>query len=225
VGDHNPSVTAHAAIPKALDINGRACGCDVATTWLPTESLEGGPEPRLRGFDGLWCVPASPYNSMQGALWAIQFARESKLPFLGTCGGFQHAVLEFARNVLGHAEAAHAEVDPGAAMPLIAPLSCALVETEGEIHFAQQTRIAAIYGAEPATETYHCSFGLDFRFASLFGGSAMVISAVDAAGEPRAVELNGHPFFVGTAFQPERSALRGLAHPLISAFVAAANPG
>jgi CTP synthase (UTP-ammonia lyase) len=50
------------------------------------------------------------------------------------------------------------------------------------------------------------------------------MAARDAAGEVRAVELDGHPFFVGTLFQPERSALRGQVHPLLTAFVAATSP-
>ncbi len=51
----------------------------------------------------------------------------------------------------------------------------------------------------------------------------MSVSAFDADGDPRAVEIPSHPFFIGVAFQPERSALNGKRHPLISAFVAAAN--
>jgi len=69
---------------------------------------------RAAGFDGFWCVPASPYRDIDGALRAIRFAREQRRPFLGTCGGFQHAVLEYARNVLGWADAEHGELAPNA---------------------------------------------------------------------------------------------------------------
>ena len=62
----------------------------------------------------MWCVPGSPYHSAEGALAAIRFAREKRRVFLGTCGGFQHALIEFARNVLGVSQAEHAETAPTA---------------------------------------------------------------------------------------------------------------
>jgi CTP synthase len=158
---------------------------------------------------------------MEGALGAIRFARETGLPFLGTCGGYQHAILEYARNVMGYHDAANAEVDPATTMPLIAPLACALVEKNGTILFLPRTRIRAIYGSESAEEPYHCSYGFNPRYAALFDKSEMVVSGMDAGREPRSIELSTHPFFLGTAFQPERSALNGETHPLITEFVRA----
>lgn len=66
-------------------------------------------------------------SALEGALIAIRYARENSIPFLGTCGGFQHAILEYARNVLGWSDAAHAETDTTGRM-VIAPLTCSLVE-------------------------------------------------------------------------------------------------
>ena len=57
---------------------------------------------------------------------------------------------------------------------------------------------------------------------SLFAESAMSFVGHDAEGEPRVLEIAEHPFFIGTAFQPERSALKGKQHALIAAFLAAA---
>jgi CTP synthase len=124
--------------------------------------------------------------------------------------------------VLGYHHAANAEVDPAAAMPLIAPLACALVEKNGDIFFLPGTRIRAIYGSEKTEERYHCSYGFNPRYAALFDKSEMVVSGVDAGREPRAIELSTHRFFIGTAFQPERSALNGETHPLVLEFVRAA---
>lgn len=79
----------------------------------------------MREYDAFWCAPGSPYRSLTGALDAIRFAREERVPFIGTCGGFQHAVIEYARNVLGFADARHAEYDPYASSDLfISALSC-----------------------------------------------------------------------------------------------------
>jgi CTP synthase (UTP-ammonia lyase) len=110
----------------------------------------------------------------------------------------------------------------GAAMPLIARLSCSLVEQRGKVTFAGGSRLRTIYGADHAEEGYHCNYGLNPEYELLFRGTALQVAARDEAGEVRAVELSGHPFFIATLFQPERAALRGMEHPLITAFVEAA---
>jgi CTP synthase (UTP-ammonia lyase) len=222
VGDHDAAVTAHRAIPRALALASQHLGRALEPTWVHTATLTGDVPSRLCDFDGLWCVPASPYANTEGALAAIRFARESGRPYLGTCGGFQHALLEYARNVLGRAEAEHAELAPDADLLLIAPLSCSLVERSGQIVFAEGSRLRAVYGTGAAQEQYHCNYGLNPRCEALFEGSPLRVSGRDDAGEVRAVELEGHPFFLATLYQPERSALRGVAHPLVTAFATAA---
>ena len=178
---------------------------------MPTERLTDASQ--LAAFGGLWCVLASPYRSMDGALRGIRFARERQVPFLGTCGGFQHAVIEYARNVLGWADAEHAETAPGAARAVIAPLACSLVEATAGVRL--------VAGVDEASEGYHCSYGLNPGFEAALTRGPLRVSARDAAGEVRAVELDGHPFFVATLFQPERAALRGEVPPAVAAFVGA----
>jgi CTP synthase (UTP-ammonia lyase) len=222
IGDFDPSVPAHQAIPLALQHAAAEVGHGVFSTWVATDTIDPAhPERQLAEFAGLWCVPASPYASAAGALAAIRFARETGRPFLGTCGGFQHALLEFARNVLGRPEAAHAEDDPGAAMPLIAPLACSLVEKAATIRLLPGTRLRELYEAAEAREQYRCRYGLNPAYEHWLAGTPLRVSARDEAGEVRAVELDGHPFFVATLFQPERAALHGEGHPLVNAFVAA----
>jgi len=87
----------------------------------------------LEAFAGFWCVPGSPYRDMDGALRTIRFARETRCPFLGTCGGFQHAVIEYARSVLGLTDADHMESNPDAELPLIIALACRLAPTTGRL--------------------------------------------------------------------------------------------
>jgi CTP synthase (UTP-ammonia lyase) len=115
----------HRAIPLAVQRAADEASMHVECRWVPTEQLTS--VERVDSFHGLWCVPASPYKSMSGALLAIRYARENDVPFIGTCGGFQHAVIEYARNVLGWADAARAETDPHTAQQVIAPLSCGLL--------------------------------------------------------------------------------------------------
>lgn len=159
---------------------------------------------------------------MAGALTAIRFARENRRPFLGTCGGFQHAVVEFARNVLGWADADHAESNPGSARAVVAPLSCSLVGREGEVFIEPDSRLADAYGRATAIERYHCNYGLDGTYRKALEAAGLRVTATDAQRDVRAVELPDHPFFVATLFQPELSSPPGAPHPLAVALVRAA---
>ena len=123
VGDYRPEALAHQAIPKALALAGASLNCECEGSWVATDQIESDPLDRLSIFQGIWCVPATPYRSMSGALNAIRIARELPRPFLGTCGGFQHVVIEYARHVLGMTEADHAESNPAAHLAIISPLA------------------------------------------------------------------------------------------------------
>jgi CTP synthase (UTP-ammonia lyase) len=219
VGDRNDSVPAHRAIPRALELAGEHMRQALEWEWVPTEQISG-PE-SLQKFDGLWCVPASPYRNMDGALCAIRWARERQRPFLGTCGGFQHAIVEYARSVLGWADAEHAETSPEAARPVITLLACALVETTDTIRFEPGSRLANAYGRLEVVEAYRCRFGLNPAFESALLNGPLRATAHDGDGEVRGIELDGHPFFVATLFQPERQALEGKIPSLALAFIKA----
>lgn len=219
IGDFSEDVVAHRAIPRAIDLAARASEIQVSSTWVPTDSIASDAD--LSAFDAFWCVPASPYRSTTGALRAIRFARESGSPFLGTCGGFQHAVLEYAQSVLGWARAGHAEMAPDAEILVITPLECTLVEVSGAVRFRPGSRLQLAYGGLEAVEGYHCRYGLNPAIRHALTSGPLRIAAEDAAGDVRAVELDGHPFFVATLFQPERAALRNEVSPIVRAFVEA----
>jgi CTP synthase len=225
VGDYNPSVTAHQAIPLAVELAARHHGVPVHGEWVHTSKIEAqlaDVEKMFAAFDAIWCVPASPYANTDGALMTIRVAREGKIPFLGTCAGFQHAVIEYARNVLGWATADHAENNPHAEVALIAPLSCSLVEKTDEIRLAADSLIGRSYGTLRIVEGYHCNYGLDRAYAERLFSNRLRATGWDENGEVRALEIAGHPFFVGTLFQPERRALKGELPPLVRDFVGAA---
>lgn len=218
IGDHDSQVTAHRAIPLALALAAKDLGLAIEPVWLATDQIH---TFDLSRFDGFWCVPASPYRSEDGALTAIAFARREGRPFLGTCGGFQHALLEYARNVLGWQGVGHAESDPDSAIPLVQRLSCSLVEVQAAINLLTGTRLRDCYGAERIEEGYHCNYGLDERYRQKLESGGLCFSGFDDAGEVRAFELSDHPFFVATLFQSERAALRGQVPPLASGLLAA----
>jgi CTP synthase (UTP-ammonia lyase) len=221
IGDRDDSVAAHRAIPQALALAADAASILVEWEWVGTDTIGDGQG--LHAFDALWCVPASPYRDMDGALTAIRYARETGVPFLGTCGGFQHAVVEFARNALGWSDAEHAETSPEAARPVIVPLSCGLVEVRDNVRLKSGSRIAEIYGKNDIEEGYHCNYGLGSGFREAIADRALRVVAVDNQDDVRALELMHHPFFIVTLFQPERAALQGICPPLVKAFVTVAD--
>jgi CTP synthase (UTP-ammonia lyase) len=221
IGDHNPEVIAHRAIPIALELAAAELGVKLRYDWLHTTKLDSNPRAALREYQGIWCVPASPYANTKGAIGAIRFAREHGRAFLGTCGGFQHALLEFAQNALGIADPKHAESDREAADPLIAPLACSLLGMSGTILLDPQSRTARAYGSGEIIEEYHCRFGLSRKFEDQFKKSDLRPVGWDAEGEVRVVELDNHPFYVATLFQHERAALRHRLPPLAREFVRA----
>jgi CTP synthase (UTP-ammonia lyase) len=229
IGDQSADVAAHAAIPEALVHASSALGCRVTSRWLATDRLASA-EDSPDDCDGLWCVPGSPYRSMEGALSAIRHARERPLPFLGTCGGFQHAVLEFARSLLGITDAEHAESTPEGEHLVITPLDCALVGVRGEIHLKAGSRAASSYGALRTSERYHCRFGLDGRYRDLLEAHGFRVTGEDGSVDGaqssnhcgvRVLELSGHPFYVATLFQPELSSTPEQPAPIVLAFVRA----
>jgi CTP synthase (UTP-ammonia lyase) len=224
VGDRSPHVRSHVRIPGLLDALREHERLDLDPYWIPTDEVGS-----LDGFDGIWLLPGSPYRSMDGGLAAARAARTHAIPYLGTCGGFQHAVLEFARDVCGLAAAQHAEYDaehraedtPDADQPVIVPLACSLAGHEAAVRIAPGSLAEQILGAERTVERYHCAYGLDRAYVDLLTRHGLRFSGHDEEGEVRIAELADHPFFLATLFQPEL-ATAARPHPVIRAFAVAA---
>ncbi|MFU2315659.1 CTP synthase C-terminal region-related (seleno)protein [Rahnella sp. PCH160] len=215
VGDYNSAFTAHQAIPLAIDLAAQHFSIEIHADWLATNTIT--PE-ILNTYDAFWSVPGSPYRSTEGALSAIRFARENRKPFLGTCGGFQHAIIEYARNVMDWQDAGHGETDTEGRL-VISALSCEMVEVKSAITFVPGSIPARAYGKTEAEEGYHCRYGINTEFQAALEAQPMKMVGYDAAGEVRAIELPEHPFFVATLFQPERAALQGRLPPLVAALI------
>lgn len=218
VGDYNEHVVAHTAIPRALEYASSALNISITWSWVETKIIENDAK-NLTEFAAIWVIPGSPYVNIDGALTAIRFARETKRPFLGTCGGFQHALIEYARNVCGISDANHAESNPESDTLIVTPLLCSLVGTIGHISFTEGSQLNSIFRGHETNEAYHCNYGLNPEWKNRIEEAGIHFTGFDAEGQIRAFELPTHPFFIGTLFQPERSALVGEQHPLITAFI------
>lgn len=219
VGDYDRKVVAHQAIPRAIELSARLLKAKAEQVWIGTRELD---PAVLPDCDALWCVPFSPYEKPEAVIAAIRIARENDIPFLGTCAGYQHAVIEYARNALGLVSAASIEDEPAAKIPVITALGCGLYDESRVINIERESRAGDIYRADRIMEEYHCGFGVNPELVHIFENSELKFSGHDESGEPRLCEIPGHRFFIGTAFQPERSALKSSVHPLITAFLRAA---
>jgi CTP synthase (UTP-ammonia lyase) len=219
VGDRSPSVQAHAKIPQL--VQALATGTDEAIElyWLHSTAVTGPDD--VAGFDGIWVVPGSPYQHSAGVLAAIESARNNEIPFLGTCGGFQHLLIEFARNVCGLAGVENAEDNAAASELLIVPLECSLFGEEATVTIEPDTVAARVMGPGPTTERYFCRYGLNPDYLDTLLAHGLVISGRDERGDARVAELPGHPFFIGSLFQPELTSDPTWVHPLITSFAAA----
>jgi CTP synthase (UTP-ammonia lyase) len=215
VGDRSPSVRAHGRIPLLIDALREREGIVLDPYWIPSTEAD-----ELQDFDGIWVVPGSPYSDPDKVVGAVRTARERQIPFLGTCGGFQHAILELAASRAGIPTPRHAEygITEGA---IIVELECSLVGHEGPIAYTPGTLIQKIAGVDRSLERYHCSYGIAPGFVDTLEAAGVIFGAHDQDGAPRALELADHPFFLGTLFQPELAGDGTRAHPVIRAFAEA----
>jgi CTP synthase (UTP-ammonia lyase) len=217
IGDFQAENSTHVATNNGIQHAAEVLGRAFEAVWLPTD------QPQEFGkFHGLFCSPGSPYRSFDGALTGIRYARENNIPFLGTCGGSQHLVIEYARNVMGFAEAAHAESDPYASCLFVTPLSCSLVGKTMEVLIKPGSKAAAACAATRSMEAFYCNFGLNPEYQEQLERDGMEITGKDQNGEARIVELASHSFFVGTLFVPQARSVAGKPHPLILEFCRAA---
>jgi CTP synthase (UTP-ammonia lyase) len=219
VGDRSANVRAHARIPALIDALLQRDGIALDAYWIATVDAVACD---LSRFDAIWLAPGSPYDSAAGAIAAVRTAREQRIPFLGTCGGFQHALLEFARDVCGLPAVENAEVTPEADEHLIVRLECSLKGHEESVMIVPGTRAAKISGPGRRTERYHCDYGLNSAYLERLSQGGLSFSGFDDDGQVRIAELPGHPFFVATLFQPELHGDGSQPHPIIVAMAQAA---
>lgn len=218
LGEYTTSYGPHQATDTAVEHSKTFLGADISAEWISTQAID---ERRLSNYSGLWIAPGSPYKSLEKTLRAVQYAREHRIPCLGTCGGFQHMLLEYARNVLGFNAANHAEYDSYGSNLFISQLACSLAGREMTLTLVPGSQVAGIYGAISAREQYYCNFGVNPEYVSLLKQGPLHVSGSDVEGEVRVIEYPGHPFFIGTLFVPQQRSTPRRPHPLVTAFLKA----
>lgn len=214
LGDRDTRFLTHRELDTTLDY----FPSDVSATWLATDAndvLEIASE-----ADGIWVVPGTPYKSDEIVYEAIRQARSNDQPFLGTCGGFQYCVVEFARNVAQLVDASHAESDAESTTHIVNRLSCSLVGEVRTIEPIPGTIFSEICGTSTFAGYHFCNFGMADEYIEALSSAGLVISAKATDAGVEAVEIPANKFYLATLFQPQvGTAERGSLHPLISHFI------
>lgn len=218
LGEYTPTFEPHVSTNSAIVHSRLQLGTEVEGNWISTEDINAS---LFKTHDGIWIAPGSPYKSMEKLLWAIRHARENEVPCLGTCGGFQHIVLEYARNVLGFQDAQSQENDPYASHLFISQLNYSLAGREMNLTFAKGSQIAGIYGSLKAVERYYCNFGVNPEYVPCLKSQTLQVTGSDSEGEVRVIEVPEHPFFIGTLFVPQARSTVETPHPIVTAFLKA----
>lgn len=218
LGERSPTFKPHAATDSAIAHSCQQLSLSVNSKWVSTEDISCS---LLETVSGIWVAPGSPYKNMDKTLAAIRYARENQVPCLGTCGGFQHMILEYARHVLHYEDAQSQENDPYASQLFISQLACSLAGRTMHLKFQEGSQISRIYGSLSAEEEYYCNFGLNPEYVSILMNSSLAVVGSDEEGEVRVIEVPTHPFFVGTLFVPQTRSKTDIPHPVVTAFIRA----
>ncbi|HET6865928.1 MAG TPA: hypothetical protein VFH80_08400 [Solirubrobacteraceae bacterium] len=213
VGDRQPAHASH----RELDAVRGQLGSGVTAEWVATD---GDRVRDLGEFDGIWLVPGSPYADAAAAIEAVRWARENDVPFLGTCGGLQYAVVEYFRNVLGVGAASHAESDGSDASNVVHALACSLQGEERVVRPIPGTRFSALVNDTSFVGMHYCSYGPGPGEVERLVEAGMVVEATADDAGVEVLELPTNRFHILTLFQPHIGAVaRKPLHPLLREFV------
>ena len=213
IGERTASNVNHAPTEAAF------ARLSAAAEWVETPLIVETPAV-LERYDGIMLPPAMPYANPEGALKAIEYARERDVPFLGTCGGFQYAVIELARSLLGITGADHAETNPDGEDLVVTPLACSLVGQEHAVAIEPDSLAGRLYLTEESVEPFFCSYGVSPRHRTSLESAGVRFTGFDLEGELRILELPSNRFFLATLYVPQAKQ-SPLPHPIITGFVEA----
>jgi CTP synthase (UTP-ammonia lyase) len=219
IGEYYDNFEPHTTLSKSLDYLND--GYDFDYEWIETEMVAKKRDRLLNNYAGIWSAPGSPFKSLDGALYAITFARMKDIPHLGTCAGFQHAIIEIAKNMLGIKDAQHEEYDSQSSTLFVNKLVCSLAGKTMDVYLKSGTLAHRLYALDNTKENYYCNFGINPAFKNALQHPQICISGVDQDQDIRIIELPNHRFFLITLFVPQTRSKPESPHPLINGFVKA----
>ena len=236
VGKYVQLHDAYLSVAEALRHAGYACGARVNIRWIDSETVtEETAGELLSGCGGILVPGGFGDRGVEGMIAAARWAREQRIPYLGICLGMQVAVIEFARHVCGLEGANSGEFDPASPHKVIdfLPDQSEEVDKGGTLRLGAWpcrirpgSRMAACYGEELVRERHRHRYEFNNDYRSVLTEKGLRLCGLSPDGRiVEAVELEGHPFFVGVQFHPEFKSRPNRPHPLFSGLIEAAGKG
>ena len=240
VGKYVQLQDAYLSIVESLKHAGIANDTRVKIAMVQAEDVQAENAAALLGAaDGILIPGGFGTRGLEGKIAAARYARENGVPRLGICLGMQMAVVEYARNVLGYADANSSEVDPKTQYPVIDLMEDQRQNVDAESGamkiggtlrlggydciLAPNTLAARLYGKPLVRERHRHRYEFNNAFRAAFEGAGMVLSGCNPQRDlVEIVELPDHPFYIGVQFHPEFQSRPDKPHPLFVGLVAAA---
>ena len=234
VGKYVELHDAYLSVAEALKHGGIANRVNVNIHWIEAEDVTNENARELLGnMQGILVPGGFGKRGTEGKIAAIRLARENKIPFLGICLGLQLAIIEFARNVIGIADAASIELEPDTLNPVIALMP----EQNGVENLGGTLRLGAypcelikgslaekLYGTSSISERHRHRYEVNNKYRLLLVRCGMILSGLSPDERiVEMIELPNHPFFIATQAHPEFKSRPNLPHPLFKGFIEAAS--
>lgn len=232
VGKYVELQDAYKSILESFIHAGAANHCKVNVVPIHSEYLtEDNVEEKLAGMDGVLIAPGFGERGLEGKIKAVRYARERGVPFFGICLGMQMAVVEYARNVLGLADAMTTEVEANTPNPVIDLMADQKTTTVkgGTMRLGaykclvdEDSLAYRIYGKPLISERHRHRYELNNDYVERLNAAGMRISGRNPeTGLAEIVEIPSHPFFIGVQFHPEYKSTPENPQPIFKAFVKA----
>jgi CTP synthase len=232
VGKYVELKDSYKSITESFIHSGAANQVEIEVRWIHSEKLtEENVAEALDGLAGVLVAPGFGSRGIEGKISAVKYAREQQIPFLGICLGMQCAVIEFARNVLGHKDAHTVEINSETINPVIHLMEDQknITEKGGTMRLgsypcelSENSIMHEAYGKKEITERHRHRFEFNNEYLGEFENAGMIATGMNPeAGLVEIVEIPDHPWFVGVQFHPEYKSTVANPHPIFNAFVKA----
>jgi len=233
IGKYVSLPDAYLSVVEALKHGGFSHGAKVQVEWIQAEEVEGLlTAGRLKDLDGIVIPGGFGERGIEGKIAAAGYARENEIPCLGLCLGMQVMAIDFARNVLGLSGANSSEFNPQTPHPVIDLMDAqrGVTDMGGTMRLGayvaqlrEGSRVAEIYGRESVLERHRHRYEFNGRYRNKFEEAGLQCSGVSPDGRlVEFVELDGHPFWIGTQAHPEFKSRPNKPAPLFREFARAA---
>lgn len=233
VGKYISLHDAYISVVESLKHAGIANSATVNIKWIDSETLtEDNVSDILSDVTGILVPGGFGDRGIDGKILAIKYARENNIPFLGLCLGMQLSIVEFARHVVGYADAHSVELDPQTTHPVIhlMPDQDGIEDIGGTLRLGsypceldKSSRAYSLYNEETIHERHRHRYEVNNDYRQILIDNGMKLSGISPDGRiVEMIELENHPWFIGTQAHPELKSRPNRPHPLFLGFVDAA---